>query len=103
MLVLPTNPSIHFEDQIAAGNKVVSCFVVHAFYLYPSDTGILIARAPLFFALVVADLGLLSEELAEGSLLLRSSGRSPAKDAHLPSVGVDHYIRFDHRGVAEVP
>src|SRR5918994_5248341 len=74
-----------------------------SFYLYYSDTGIPLPQAPLLFTLVVADLGLLSEELAEGSLLLGASGRGPAEDADLPGVGVDHHIRFDHRGEAEVP
>src|ERR687898_301030 len=73
-----------------------------SFYLYYSDTGIPLPQAPLLFTLVVADLSFLSEELAEGSLLLGASGRSPAKDADLPRVGVDHHIRFDLRGEAEV-
>src|SRR5918995_1787630 len=74
-----------------------------SFYLYYSDTGIPLTQAPLLFTLIVADLSFLSEELAERSLLLWSTRRSPAKDADLPRVGVDHHIRFDHRGEAEVP
>jgi predicted ester cyclase len=37
-----SNPSIHFEDQIVQGDKVVSRFVVHATY----DRGMLMGVAP---------------------------------------------------------
>jgi predicted ester cyclase len=49
-----SNASIHFEDQIAAGDKVVSRFVVHATY----DRGELMGLAPSGKELVYMPIGI---------------------------------------------
>lgn len=56
----------------------------HGYYL--EIGGARSVRDRLLFAVVVADLGVASEELAEGPLLFWASGRCFVEDAYLPGV-----------------
>src|SRR5215213_5496602 len=57
----------------------------------------------LLFVVVIVHLSVLLQELGVGPFLLRAPGSGPAEDAHLSRVGIDHNVRLNHRGEAQVP